>query len=32
VIDRDRSKGTYFVRYSDPESDGAKKDKGLSTS
>ena len=29
VVDRDRSKGTYFVRYSDPESDGAKKDKGL---
>ena len=29
VVDRDRSKGTYFVRYADPESDGAKKDKGL---
>jgi outer membrane protein assembly factor BamC len=29
VIDRDRSKGTYFVRYSDPETDGAKKEKGL---
>jgi outer membrane protein assembly factor BamC len=29
VVDRDRSKGTYFVRYSDPESDGAKKEKGL---
>jgi outer membrane protein assembly factor BamC len=29
VVDRDRSKGTYFVRYADPESDGAKKDKGI---
>jgi outer membrane protein assembly factor BamC len=29
VVDRDRSKGTYFVRYADPESDGAKKDKGF---
>jgi outer membrane protein assembly factor BamC len=29
VVDRDRSKGTYFVRYSDPETDGAKKEKGL---
>ena len=29
VVDRDRSKGTYFVRYADPEIDGAKKDKGL---
>jgi outer membrane protein assembly factor BamC len=29
VVDRDRSKGTYFVRYSDPESDGAKKEKGF---
>ena len=29
VVDRDRSKGTYFVRYADPESDGAKKEKGL---
>jgi outer membrane protein assembly factor BamC len=29
VVDRDRSKGTYFVRYSDPETDGAKKDKGF---
>ena len=29
VVDRDRSKGTYFVRYSDPENDGAKKDKGF---
>jgi len=29
VVDRDRSKGTYFVRYSNPEADGAKKEKGL---
>jgi outer membrane protein assembly factor BamC len=29
VVDRDRSKGTYFVRYSDPETDGSKKEKGL---
>jgi outer membrane protein assembly factor BamC len=29
VVDRDRSKGTYFVRYADPETDGAKKDKGF---
>jgi outer membrane protein assembly factor BamC len=29
VVDRDRSKGTYFVRYSNPEIDGAKKEKGL---
>jgi len=29
VVDRDRSKGTYFVRYADPDSDGAKKDKGF---
>jgi len=29
VVDRDRSKGTYFVRYADPEIDGAKKDKGF---
>jgi outer membrane protein assembly factor BamC len=29
VVDRDRSKGTYFVRYADPENDGAKKDKGF---
>jgi outer membrane protein assembly factor BamC len=28
VVDRDRSKGTYFVRYADPEGD-AKKDKGF---
>jgi len=28
VVDRDRSKGTYFVRYADPEND-AKKDKGF---
>jgi outer membrane protein assembly factor BamC len=29
VVDRDRSKGVYFVRYSDPELDGAKKDTGF---
>ena len=29
VVDRDRSKGTYFVRYSNPESDGSKKEKGF---
>ena len=29
VVDRDRSKGTYFVRYSDPDTDGAKKEKGF---
>jgi outer membrane protein assembly factor BamC len=29
VVDRDRSKGTYFVRYSNPETDGAKKSKGF---
>jgi outer membrane protein assembly factor BamC len=29
VVDRDRSKGTYFVRYSDPDTDGAKKQKGF---
>ncbi|MBK7356589.1 MAG: outer membrane protein assembly factor BamC [Propionivibrio sp.] len=29
VEDRDRSKGLYFVRYVDPESDGFKKDDGL---
>jgi outer membrane protein assembly factor BamC len=29
VVDRDRSKGTYFVRYADPETDGTKKDKGF---
>jgi outer membrane protein assembly factor BamC len=28
VVDRDRSKGTYFVRYSNPEND-VKKDKGF---
>lgn len=28
VIDRDRSKGVYFVRYADPETDGKKEDKG----
>jgi outer membrane protein assembly factor BamC len=29
VVDRDRSKGTYFVRYADPDTDGAKKEKGI---
>jgi outer membrane protein assembly factor BamC len=29
VVDRDRSKGTYFVRYSNPDADGSKKDKGF---
>jgi len=29
VVDRDRSKGTYFVRYSNPESDGSKGKKGF---
>lgn len=29
VEDRDRSKGIYFVRYIDPQSDAAKDDKGL---
>jgi outer membrane protein assembly factor BamC len=29
VEDRDRSKGLYFVRYVDPESDSQKKDEGL---
>jgi outer membrane protein assembly factor BamC len=28
VVDRDRTQGIYFVRYIDPESDGAKKDDG----
>lgn len=28
VEDRDRSKGLFFVRYADPEVDGAKTDKG----
>lgn len=28
VVDRDRSKGLYFVRYVDPEIDGKKEDKG----
>jgi outer membrane protein assembly factor BamC len=27
VVDRDRSKGVYFVRYADPESDMARKDR-----
>ena len=29
VVDRDRSKGTYFVRYSNPESDGSKGKEGF---
>jgi outer membrane protein assembly factor BamC len=29
VVDRDRSKGVYFVRYADPELDGGKKDTGF---
>ncbi len=29
VEDRDRSKGLYFVRYADPETDGKKDDKGF---
>ena len=29
VVDRDRSKGTYFVRFADPDTDGAKKEKGF---
>ncbi len=29
VVDRDRSKGTYFVRYANPEAEGATKDKGF---
>ena len=29
VEDRDRSKGLYFVRYVDPETDGQKKDDGI---
>ena len=29
VEDRDRSKGLYFVRYVDPETDAAKKDDGF---
>jgi outer membrane protein assembly factor BamC len=28
VVDRDRSKGVYFVRYVDPDLDGKKTDKG----
>ena len=28
VVDRDRSKGVYFVRYVDPDTDGKKTDKG----
>ncbi len=29
VEDRDRSKGTYFVRYIDPQADAVKEEKGL---
>jgi outer membrane protein assembly factor BamC len=29
VEDRDRSKGLYFVRYVDPETDGQKKEDGF---
>jgi len=29
VVDRDRSKGLYFVRYVDPDMDGAKEEKGF---
>ena len=29
VVDRDRSKGTYFVRYANPESEALKKEKGF---
>jgi outer membrane protein assembly factor BamC len=29
VVDRDRSKGNYFVRYSNPDTDGSKKEEGL---
>jgi outer membrane protein assembly factor BamC len=29
VVDRDRSKGVYFVRYSDPEIEASKKDQGF---
>ena len=29
VEDRDRSKGTYFVRYIDPQADSAKEEKGF---
>ena len=28
VVDRDRSKGVYFVRYVDPDIDGKKEEKG----
>jgi len=31
VVDRDRSKGNYFVRYSNPDTDGAKKQDGILT-
>jgi len=29
VVDRDRSKGLYYVRYVDPEGDGVKNEKGF---
>jgi outer membrane protein assembly factor BamC len=29
VVDRDRSRGVYFVRYADPDLDGGKKDTGF---
>lgn len=29
VVDRDRSKGLYYVRYVDPEGDGVKEEKGF---
>ena len=29
VVDRDRSRGLYFVRYVDPEVDGEKQDDGF---
>jgi len=29
VVDRDRSKGVYFVRYANPDLDGGKKDTGF---
>ena len=32
VVDRDRSSGTYFVRYADPETDGRRRTRACSTS
>ena len=29
MVDRDRSKGLYFVRYVDPDIDGKKEEKGF---